>query len=334
MQVTKSRIDIRNPDKKLQVKDATRQDILEKVNTYTEESPTIKRATDYIKSDQVTSRGILASITDSLVPTGAGLTIDKNTLRQRLSESMNVGSLVSGLSESMLGELATAMGSQDGEGLVKSILGAQADVTGIINGLDPHSANSIASAITAITGNSNLLSFIDVGAELGVISYFTGRLIELGAIDAIDALLSKIKDERDLNAMLEDLAMGAARQSELGMCRHFVEKMGSGRAYNMRNALSTAIVSSYAVPYEDKRSVNELYAELTGLLTLINPKWRLDEANPEFQSLEYFSKATPDAIDVLSTNETDRGLAAAGSVTAIATPQEIAQVSWPQRGTW
>ena len=334
MQVTKSRIDIRNPDKKLQVKDATRQDILEKVNTYTEESPTIKRATDYIKSDQVTSRGILASITDSLVPTGAGLTIDKNTLRQRLSESMNVGSLVSGLSESMLGELATAMGSQDGEGLVKSILGAQADVTGIINGLDPHSANSIASAITAITGNSNLLSFIDVGAELGVISYFTGRLIELGAIDAIDALLSKIKDERDLNAMLEDLAMGAARQSELGMCRHFVEKMGSGRAYNMRNALSTAIVSSYAVPYEDKRSVNELYAELTGLLTLINPKWRLDEANPEFQSLEYFSKATPDAIDVLSTNETDRGLAAAGSVTAISTPQEIAQVSWPQRGTW
>ena len=247
---------------------------------------------------------------------------------------MNVGSLVSGLSESMLGELATAMGSQDGEGLVKSILGAQADVTGIINGLDPHSANSIASAITAITGNSNLLSFIDVGAELGVFSYFTGRLIELGAIDAIDALLSKIKDERDLNAMLEDLAMGAARQSELGMCRHFVEKMGSGRAYNMRNALSTAIVSSYAVPYEDKRSVNELYAELTGLLTLINPKWRLDEANPEFQSLEYFSKATPDAIDVLSTNETDRGLAAAGSVTAIATPQEIAQVSWPQRGTW
>ena len=334
MQVTKSRIDIRNPDKKLQVKDATRQDILEKVNTYTEESPTIKRATDYIKNNQVTSRGILASITDSLVPTGAGLTIDKNTLRQRLSESMNVGSLVSGLSESMLGELATAMGSQDGEGLVKSILGAQADVTGIINGLDPHSANSIASAITAITGNSNLLSFIDVGAELGVISYFTGRLIELGAIDAIDALLSKIKDERDLNAMLEDLAMGAARQSELGMCRHFVEKMGSGRAYNMRNALSTAIVSSYAVPYEDKRSVNELYAELTGLLTLINPKWRLDEANPEFQSLEYFSKATPDAIDVLSTNETDRGLAAAGSVTAIATPQEIAQVSWPQRGTW
>ena len=334
MQVTKSRIDIRNPDKKLQVKDATRQDILEKVNTYTEESPTIKRATDYIKSDQVTSRGILASITDSLVPTGAGLTIDKNTLRQRLSESMNVGSLVSGLSESMLGELATAMGSQDGEGLVKSILGAQADVTGIINGLDPHSANSIASAITAITGNSNLLSFIDVGAELGVISYFTGRLIELGAIDAIDALLSKIKDERDLNAMLEDLAMGAARQSELGMCRHFVEKMGSGRAYNMRNALSTAIVSSYAVPYEDKRSVGELYAELTGLLTLINPKWRLDEVNPEFQSLEYFSKATPDAIDVLSTNETDRGLAAAGSVTAIATPQEIAQVSWPQRGTW
>lgn len=334
MQVTKSRIDIRNPDKKLQVKDATRQDILEKVNTYTEESPTIKRATDYIKSDQVTSRGILASITDSLVPTGAGLTIDKNTLRQRLSESMNVGSLVSGLSESMLGELATAMGSQDGEGLVKSILGAQADVTGIINGLDPHSANSIASAITAITGNSNLLSFIDVGAELGVISYFTGRLIELGAIDAIDALLSKIKDERDLNAMLEDLAMGAARQSELGMCRHFVEKMGSGRAYNMRNALSTAIVSSYAVPYEDKRSVNELYAELTGLLTLINPKWRQDEVNPEFQSLEYFSKATPDAIDVLSTNETDRGLAAAGSVTAIATPQEIAQVSWPQRGTW
>ena len=334
MQVTKSRIDIRNPDKKLQVKDATRQDILEKVNTYTEESPTIKRATDYIKSDQVTSRGILASITDSLVPTGAGLTIDKNTLRQRLSESMNVGSLVSGLSESMLGELATAMGSQDGEGLVKSILGAQADVTGIINGLDPHSANSIASAITAITGNSNLLSFIDVGAELGVISYFTGRLIELGAIDAIDALLSKIKDERDLNAMLEDLAMGAARQSELGMCRHFVEKMGSGRAYNMRNALSTAIVSSYAVPYEDKRSVNELYAELTGLLTLINPKWRLDEANPEFQSLEYFSKATPDAIDVLSTNETDRGLAAAGSVTAISTPQEIAQVGWPQRGTW
>lgn len=334
MQVTKSRIDIRNPDRKLQVKDATRQDILEKVNTYTEESPTIKRATDYIKSDQVSSRGILASITDSLVPTGAGLTIDKNTLRRRLSESMNVGSLVSGLSESMLGELATAMGSQDGEGLVKSILGAQADVTGIINGLDPHSANSIASAITAITGNNNLLSFIDVGAELGVISYFTGRLIELGAIDAIDALLSKIKDERDLNAMLEDLAMDAARQSELGMCRHFVEKMGSGRAYNMRNALSTAIVSSYSVPYEDKRSATELYAELTGLLTLINPKWRLDEKNPEFQSLEYFSKATPDAIDIFSTNETDRGLAAAGSVTAIATPQEIAQGSWPQRGTW
>lgn len=334
MQVTKSRIDIRNPDRKLQVKDATRQDILEKVNTYTEESPTIKRATDYIKSDQVSSRGILASITDSLVPTGAGLTIDKNTLRQRLSESMNVGSLVSGLSESMLGELATAMGSQDGEGFVKSILGAQADVTGIINGLDPHSANSIASAITAITGNNNLLSFIDVGAELGVISYFTGRLIELGAIDAIDALLSKIKDERDLNAMLEDLAMDAARQSELGMCRHFVEKMGSGRAYNMRNALSTAIVSSYSVPYEDKRSVTELYTELTGLLTLINPKWRLDEKNPEFQSLEYFSKATPDAIDILSTNEFDRGLAAAGSVTAIATPQEIAQSSWPQRGTW
>lgn len=332
--VSKPRISVTNPDKKLQVKDVTRQDVLEKVNTYYETSPTLNKASEYMKSDQVSSRGILASITDSLVPTGAGLSIDKDTLRQRLSESMGVGNLVTGLSQSMLGELASAMGAQDGEGLVKSLMNGYNEVSGIIEGLDPKSANSIASAIARLTGQDGLLSFLDIGAELGTISYLTNRLIELGAIDAIDALLAKIKDERDLNAMLEDLALEAARQSDLGMCKHFVDKMGSGRAYNMRDALCTAIVSSYMFAYEDTRSLSERYSELVGLLSQINPGWTRNEKHSQFESLEYFSKASPDAITVMQSDKSLLALAAAGSVTAISTPEEINQASYPQRGTW
>lgn len=332
--VSKPRISVTNPDKKLQVKDVTRQDVLEKVNTYYEESPTLNKASEYLKSDQVNSRGILSSITDSLVPTGAGLAIDKDTLRQRLSESMGLGSLVSGLSQSMLGELASAMGAQDGDGFVKSLMGSYNEASGIIEGLDPKSANSIAGAIARLTGQDGLLSFLDIGAELGTISYLTNKLIELGAVDAIDALLAKIKDERDLNAMLEDLALEAARQSDLPMCKHFVEKMGTSRAYNMRDALCTAIVSSYMFAYEDTRSLEERYIELVGLLGQINPGWTRNERHTQFESLEYFSKATPDAITVLQTNKELMSLAAAGSVTAISTPEEINQTSYPQRGTW
>lgn len=332
--VTRPRASIRTPDKDMQVKDATREDILQSVNNYVEESPTLTKAKEYVKSDQVTSRGIMESITDAIVPTGAGLSIDKGTLRDRLGQSLGVGSLVSGLSETFLGELATAVGVENGEGLVKTFIGSATTASGIIQGLDPKSANSFANAIATITGQDGLLSFLDIGAELGTINYLTTKLISLGAIDTIDALLDKIRDERDLNAILEDLAMESARQCELDACKHFVEKMGEGRAYAMRNALCTAIVSSYQFAYEDVRPYSERLLQLTGLLSMINHNWLVYEPDTRFQSIEFFAKATPDAITVFMTEENLRGLAAAGSVTLISDPQEVNQLKFPQVGTW
>lgn len=334
MAVTRPRASLRTPDATMQVKDATREDILQQVNTYVEDSPTLTKAKDYVKSDQVTSRGIMESITDAIVPTGAGLSIDKGTLRERLSQSLGVGNLMTGLSESFVGELATAMGVENGEGVVKAFVSGSTQASDIIAGLDPKSANSFANAIATITGENGMLSFLDIGAELGTINYLTTKLISLGAIDAIDALLNKIRDERDLKAMLEDLAMDAAHQCELDMCKHFVEMMGSERAFAMRNPLITAIVSSYQFEYEDIRPYSERLTQLVNLIGMIHPQWLVYEPAPAFQSIEYFSKSTPDAITLFTTDANLRGLAAAGSVLAIEDPQTINQLMFPQVNTW
>lgn len=329
MAVAKSTIATRQPDQSLKVVDTTREDVLASVNTYTQSSATAAAAKSYFGNNQLNSKSILSGITDSIKATGGGLGLDNSTLRNRLNTSLGVGDLTRGLKESLAADMLTAMGVADAKNQVSILMSGKDQYESMKSSIDFSSANSIVGAIAAITGDASLMKVIDPGGYLGIIGFVSKQLIEWGVTDAIDALLEKIKDEKALNAMLEQLALDAARASDLALCRKLCGKMGKGRAYAIRGRLLTAIVSSYELQTGDTRTYSQRADEMLELMAFINPSWTSDGARAGSIQLEYYCKATPDCITLMQSKSERKFPAALGTLYAIRDFTEINSDHFP-----
>lgn len=329
MAVAKSTIAYRQPDQSLKVVDTSREDVLSSVNKYAVTSETAATAKSYMGNNQVNSKSILSGITDSIVATGGGLKLDNSTMRNRLNTALGVGDLTKGMKESLASDLLTAMGVADAKNQVAVVMQGKDQYESMKSSIDFSSANSIVGAIAAITGDTGLMKVIDPGGYLGVIGFISKQLIEWGVTDAIDALLAKIKDEKALNAMLEQLALDAARASDLKLCRSLCGKMGNGRAYAIRGRLLTAIVSSYEFQTEDTRTYSARADELLDLMAYIDPAWDSAGARAGSVQLEYYCKATPDCIMLFQSKAERKFPAALGTLYAIRDYTEINSDHFP-----
>ncbi len=328
MAIAKPTVSYRTPDQSLKVVDTSREDVLSSVNNYAKQSETAAGAKSYMANTQVSSKSILGGITDAIGATGGGLKLDTSVLRGRLSESLGIGELTKNLGESAATDLLKAIGVADAKNVVQMAVSGKDQFDSLKTSFDFKSANGIANAINSILGD-DVLKAIDPGGLLGTIKFLASSMISMGITDSIDALLAKIKDEKALNAMLEELAMEAARASEIALCRNLCGKMGSGRAYAMRNRLLTALVSNYQFATDDIRPYSQRADELLSLMGYINANWTNEGARTNTVQLEFYCKATPDCLTLFQSKPEHKFNAAIGALYSIRDYSEINQEHFP-----
>lgn len=320
-------------------KDVYREDVLAAANSYMTQNPVVSKAGEYIKDRANDPRGILEGVTGSIKSTGTGLEMDAGGMRKRLMGTLGVGSFINDLTESMKVDfLSTMMGVEgaDAKMLINDIEYAMS------GGTDALSAVGIADTINRLTGNSGLVKFLDIGGQVGIVRYLSEMLGDMGAFEAIDELLATIKDEKEKNAMLEEVTLRAARMGDLEAVEHYVDAMGQGRAYAIREPLCEAIVSYFRFPYENQLPWLTYGEKISSLLSKIDSGWWKDERNENGADLRYFSLCSEDAYTALTSlptvdrpiNEIIVAMTIAGSVVKSEGVDMILRTSFPQVPTW
>lgn len=327
------------PRSELIKKDVYREDVLAASNNYLMQNPVVNKAGEYIKDRANDPRGILEGVTGSVKSTGTGLDMDTAGMRKRLMGTLGVGSFINDLTDGMKVDfLSTMMGVEgtDAKMLIGDIEYAMA------GGTDALSAVGIADTVNRLTGNTGLVKFLDIGGQVGIVRYLTGMLGDMGAFEAIDELIQTIKDEKEKNAMLEEVTIRAARMGDLNAVEHYVDYMGSGQAYAIREQLCEAIVSYFTFPFENQLPWRTYGDKIVSLMSKIDPGWWKDERNENYGDLRYFTLCSEDAFTALTSLPTEGYpindrivvLTIAGSTVKSENVDMILRTSFPQVPTW
>lgn len=320
-------------------KDIYREDVLSAANSYMTQNPVVSKAGEYIKDRANDPRGLLEGVTGSIKSTGTGIELDASGMRKRLMGTLGVGSFINDLTDSMKTDfMSTMLGVEgaDAKVLINDIEYAMA------GGTDALSAVGIADTINRLTGNSGLVKFLDIGGQVGIVRYLTTMLGDIGAFEAIDELIATIKDEKEKNAMLEEVTLRAARMGDLDGVEHYVDAMGSGRAYAIREPLCEAIVAYFRFPFENQQPWFVYGERIVAIMNKVDVGWWSDERNPNGGDLRYFSLCSEDAFTALSNlptldrpdNEIIVVMTIAGSVVKSEGVDMILRTSFPQVPTW
>lgn len=327
------------PRKELIKKDVYREDVLSAANNYMTQNPVVTKAGEYMKDRANDPRGLLEGVTGSISATGTGVKLDANDMRKRLMGTLGVGSFINDLTDGMKTDfLSTMMGVEGTD--AKMLIG---DIEYVMSGgTDALSAVGIADTINRLTGNSSLVSYLDIGGQVGVVRYLSGILGDMGAFEAIDDLLETISDEKEKNAMLEEVTIRAARMSDLNAVEHFVNYMGPGRAYSIREPLCEAIVAYFHFPFENQQPWVTYGDQISTLMTKIDAGWWRDERNENGGDLRYFCLCSEDAFTALVNLPTEErpmnqmivSLTISGSIIKSENVDMILRTSFPQVPTW
>lgn len=313
------------PDDNLVKKDVYREDVLAASNTYSETPNEVVSAASYLKDANVSSNSIAQAIKDSIKSTSTGNTLDMGVLRKRLERGLNIpGSL----SEATTGQKNQILKDLEASTGTKGLKVAYQGVESAVRNLDTNSASSVVDVLNGLTGNSGLVKLLDLDAEAAGLRYFLGLATDWGLVDLVDAVLQKSADSKELNALLEEQAIRAAKNGNVQATFSFLQKMGHGRAYAIRDEVIKELISNFNIGTTDERSHIVIANELVNVFEWIDPKWNIDLNDPKLYNIRYYMMASTDAKTVLLQLDT-RKCPAAGGVIKAGDIEAILKITMP-----
>lgn len=251
-----------------------------------------QRSGDFWKDVSTNFSTNASKLSQYLTTTGEGMKFDTARLKSEMGSQFGNYSFLNELSD---GQLDTLGGYMEG-GSLQVMYGT---VTGVLeNGTDGLNASSIVGAANSLLGGLGNIAVINNSAIFGLASFVLDFVESTGLTTLFDDILSKIRDERTLNALLEQRAISAAGDSDIPLCRHYVDSMGYSRAYAIRNDLIPMIMQSFELKPEDTRAYSERAAEVVSLLGAVDSNWHTVSGR---RSTRYFHGMSSDAIKVFST---------------------------------
>lgn len=285
------------PKDTLVTKDVYREDVLAAANTYKENPAELDSATSYLTDANVSPKTITDALKDAIKSTSTGNKLDMSVLKRRLEKSLNIPGNINDLSNSTKNELFK--GLEDMTGL-KGLKVAYNGVESAIKGYDSLNASGIVGVLNALAGESGVLSLFDLDAEAAGLRYFLGLATDWGLVDLVDDIIKKMKDSDDLNEMLEELAIRAAKNGNFSSCKSLCEKMGHGRTYAIMDDIIGSFMASYQIGANETRAYNTIGNEFLAFFNWISPAWDHDPVEADLVSLRYYIKATAGMREVLS----------------------------------
>lgn len=313
------------PDDSLVKKDVYREDVLAASNTYTETPDQVISAASYLKNANVSPNSITQAIKDALKSTSTGTSLDMGVLRKRLERSLNIPGSLADATQSqknaILKELEAATGTK---GLKVSYQGIESSV----RNLDAMSASSIVDVLDSLTGSTGLVKLLDLDAEAAGLKYFLGLATDWGLVDLVDAVLAKSETSKELNALLEEQTLRAAKNGNVQSTFSLMKKMGHSRSYAIRDDIIKELISNFKIGVTDERSHITIGQELVNVFTWIDPNWDRDTSESNLYNIRYYMMASTDAQTVLLQLD-NRKCPAAGSVIRTGDIESILKITMP-----
>lgn len=375
------------PTDKVAVKDVYEEKgSLSKINQYVSDSPTLSKASDYLKGvvDKVDDVNGIDLSSGDFIPNADGvkdLLKNSGNIQTRIKDTLSGGygslsELTDNLKTSLIGEVVSSVGinpeianaykfyengSFDGMSVsdyAATIVGAAGkanglDVTNIlvqIDGVqklvecDPFDLKSMASILTDMTGNSELFSFLDVGAITGTLSTVLQFANDWSIPELVKHALDSVDDYELKLKMLKNSAISASVKGDVKLTKYYVDELedkcdnipditGISKygVDTIAHMLCTNLIRHYRINEKDKYSKPQYGNELIAFLTRLNPYWI--HTDNEVFNFNDLSLASKDALDVLRYTEY-RAPATVAQFAKQRSADDVIRATFPQLLVW
>ena len=183
---------------------------------------------------------------------------------------------------------------------VKVIVG---DVEKIISSKDLGSVTGIASLISELTGNANLIKILNISPKLAVVKSFIDQAMKLRLPEVIDLLMDTMDSEEDLRQLKLHSCLNAAMNSDIGFILKQLNDrdIGRGAIVSLYPNLVSIILENYRLDHMVV-TPNDV-SVLIQVLSRLDPKWLVYNRNgTEIDDISKLAKASDDALRVLKKN--------------------------------
>lgn len=156
--------------------------------------------------------------------------------------------------------------------------------------------------LSRITGESEIASFLDVGAQASLMSSLTREMINLGVPDAITVLLQKSKSDEAAYWALQSNIIVAANVADLKTVDMMTDTLGSQRMLSDCPDIISQILAGYRFPTGTTvADYQARYDSLNATFTALDPHWGYSLRGSEYvTSTDFFKNISADARELLS----------------------------------
>lgn len=234
----------------------------------------------------------------------SGGKIDVKSLTERVVSTMGGKSgILSGLSTSLVSGIGDQLGIPPNiYNRIESTIGGAVQS---YNAGNMKSASGIFDLVGRITGDSELSTYFDVGAEAQLLSTIYREALNVGLPDAIKAMNSKAKSSEAAYYALQSNLIVAANLGEIQTVSLMTEVLGAARVIGDCPTVVGRLLSAYTFPEGTvAESYPALYTTLVTSLNAIDPNWgRYKRGAVMATDLKYFTSISDDARTLLSSQE-------------------------------
>lgn len=225
--------------------------------------------------------------------------LNRDELKRRIGSVLkNEADVLSeGVKDALIANLAKATGT-DPSTLVVAIGQART----IIKTGKPKDAQEFMALLGTIAGSDALIEVLDLSAEMAILDYAMSRAVDLGIPDAIDIILSSIKDNSLAREMVLRNLRQAAIRSDMKTLQKGIDYVGgAGVLYRVPDIIRLILINYRVDEPKENWDIPKRHKELTYILNSIDPFWRVtNRGKDEVSSLSNFVGISTDARVILN----------------------------------
>jgi hypothetical protein len=244
--------------------------------------------------------GVGGSIASSFIAGNGGFNLNTDVLKDRVLSSLGGRSGVFNALSGTLRESLTSVG------LPQNVYDqVEATINGVTQYISSNNVNDVRSTfdlISRITGQSELASYLDVGATATLMATVFRESIDMGVPDAITAMLENSKSSEASYYALQSNIVVAADIADLQTLTAMLEKLGAERIRADCPDVISRVLSNYRFPAGTTVvDYPARYATLDAVLRQIDGHWGYVQRQGEWvTSTAYFEDLSADAKTLLS----------------------------------
>lgn len=251
----------------------------------------IARSDDFWQDVNSKFKPMSDNIRDAVLSINGMLDMNPEELKRELSDQFGNANFLNKLTNGQLSKLTDYMN-------VGTLQLAYKDGVAIIDDLKGNmSASGIMEAARKLLGNVGGLEFINNSAIFGLANLVLDELESSGLTDLFDEIMNQVEDGQTRIELIKQRAKSAAGESDIKLCRHYIDRLSESEARSIKDDILPLIVSSYALKGDDDRSYRSRANEIVDLMNKIDKDWATEGG---LLSTRYFHPMSGDCIKVFS----------------------------------